>query len=416
MVIKRFLQKNKPCLILFASFLACDLIFVHNLFWQISPVAYEIHAVDYSIGFCSKLLPGAIYHLLIGKYDTTSLTFYIHTVTVLFMFLMSCLFQRVCYEIRDNKVFVFVLAVLLVPGCTITFNHLLLAEGYFDIYWIIFFSAALLMVRNRFTRLVIPALCFLMVLVHYGSFLSFVPLLLLIVLLKAVKAENVYDRKSYELIFAIALIVSTASFLYFVINETANLKIADYEAFKAFLRTRGVDRSDYFSWYLFKNTDVITVLDIDSNRAMEEILNGGDQVSKFSQIAHAIFALFKWTVVSSEYLYYIPLLFYVSPLFVISTVLVARYIKLFAANRLEKIIAVLLLLIPFLDAVEIFVASIDTQRWIGHAVLSLFTVITALGVIGDRRLITDVENRIIKPYTYIAVPYLIMYSVISLVN
>lgn len=416
MTIKRLLQKTKPGLIFFVGFVAFDLIFVHNLFWQVSPVAYEIHAVDYSVGFCSKLLPGAIYHLLIGKYDTISMTIYIHAVTILFMLLVSCLFQRVYYEINANKAFVFVLAAVFVPGSAITFNHLLLAEGYFDVYWIILFSVALLILRNEIARWFIPALCFLMILVHYASFLSFVPLLLLIVLLKAIKTDNEFDRKSYKLVFAIAFMVSVVSFLYFVINETANIKMEDYEAFKAFLRTRGVERSDYFSWYLFKNTDVITVLDIDSNRAMEEILNGGDQVSKFSQIAHAIFALFKWTVITAEYLFHIPEILFVSPLFVMSTVLVVRYIKRYAANWMEKIIAVLLLLIPILDMAEIFVASIDTQRWIGHAVLSLFTVITTLGIVGNRRIISDIEDRVLRPYAYITIPYLIMYSVISVVN
>ena len=60
--------------------------------WRTGIVAYEFHAVDFSMGFGSFILPGAVYQRICGPINESSLTVY-HTVLLLVFFFVLRLFR-----------------------------------------------------------------------------------------------------------------------------------------------------------------------------------------------------------------------------------------------------------------------------------------------------------------------------------
>ena len=89
--IKRFLNAHRIFFGLFSFLLVYEIVIGNNLSpWRISEDFYVFYIVDFGMGLCSRLLPGAVYNLLVHKYDPGAVSVYATVLTVLFLLASVC--------------------------------------------------------------------------------------------------------------------------------------------------------------------------------------------------------------------------------------------------------------------------------------------------------------------------------------
>ena len=86
-VVLRQIKRHKIGLACFLYLLLYHWAYINNgTMWSVNPVTYSLYVMDYSMGFCSRILPGAVYGALIGKYEYAPVSAF---VTVFFLLLLA---------------------------------------------------------------------------------------------------------------------------------------------------------------------------------------------------------------------------------------------------------------------------------------------------------------------------------------
>ena len=57
--------------------------------WSSIGLTQSFHAVDYSMGFCARFLPGAVYQFIFGAVNETTLNLYLSVLMIVFFFVLS---------------------------------------------------------------------------------------------------------------------------------------------------------------------------------------------------------------------------------------------------------------------------------------------------------------------------------------
>ena len=401
---KDFFKTNKVFFVTFFSLALYHLFFMLDSVTQtVNPVAYEFHAVDYSLGFCTKLLPGAIYHLLVGKYNEKAMTVYVRIISLLLILLLSILAQRIYSALSDytkNSVLLFLVLCL---ACPCTFYYSLQFEGCLDAYWIILFLLCVLFAQNKILRWSIPLLVFLIVLVHEGAVLCYIPLTMLVLLLKAVCCEDKKEKAALFSVFALTVAVSVGAVGYFMLNNHVNVKVSDFEQLGKFFDSRNVTSRFYYEWYFF-----------------EASVDGGVHPDYFpdylfsssaSPLVQLIFKVLRqmyYTVSTSDYIRPLPQILYSLPLFAAPCVVLIKVVKQHSEKKMVRLLAVCFLLLPLLSIFSGLAFSNDVQRWFSHALICLLGGVIAVSCFTGANCFSEIETLIRKHYPII-VPYLIGY-------
>lgn len=372
MAIKSFFKKNKVWFITFIGLLIYDCLFIlGNFYIKANDVSYEFHSVDYSIGFCSKILPGAIYNFLVGKYDMTSMTIYFRALSVILIFLISCVVQWFYNLIADRKIKnIFLLFVFFLTG-PVTFWYFLYYEGTLDWYWLVFFLLAAVLLNNRVLRWLSPIFCALMVLVHNGSVLNYIPLLELIILLRCSVAEKRSEKISFAVIFAACVVFSVVPFVYFLSHDRTNCVFSSYQELDKWLEARGATKNAFYNWSFFGDSDQ------GKETWTYPVWLETDSTSSIVQFLHQLAMQVYITVTSTNYDIYLPALIYTLPVYAVFLSVIVSYIKQ-TSFKLRKFIGVCFFALPIINMSAIIFFSNDVLRWLGHAMICLIGSFMAL--------------------------------------
>ena len=101
--LKHFVFGHRYYFVILGLLLLYEWVVVGQLqIWRTGIVAYEFHAVDFSMGFGSFILPGAVYQRICGPINESSLTVY-HTVLLLVFFFVLRLFRSGADADRKKK-------------------------------------------------------------------------------------------------------------------------------------------------------------------------------------------------------------------------------------------------------------------------------------------------------------------------
>ena len=405
-MLKDVFQRNK---IFFVSFCALS---CYHLFFMLDSVtqtvnraAYEFHAVDFSLGFCTKILPGAVYHLLVGKYNERVMTVYVRVISLLIILLLSVLTQRIFSVLSDfSKSGVALFMILFLAGpCAV--YYCLQFEGCLDAYWLILFLVGVLCMEHTVLRWGIPLLAFLMVLVHEGAVLCYIPLLALILLLKTAVCENKKEKAPFLTLFALTVVVSLGAAGYFSAFNSANLKVADMKQLKEFLDGRDVFTRFYYEWYFFGASEE-NGLQSDFFPSYMFSASGSPLVQLVLKVCRQVY----YTVSTTDYTDPIPQIAYSLPLYAVLAAFLIRFIKR-TGQKLLKFTGVCFLLLPLLSVVSGIAFSNDVLRWFSHALLCLFGGAASVVCFADTDSFRELEARIGRRYL-IVVPYVIGYPVL----
>ena len=257
-------------LIAFLGFWFTAYIGGHNLFHletKMQFTFYELYLCDFSAGFCSRVIVGAIVSLFLDTVSVAQMTAIANGAVIVSFVLFAFIIGPVLRKGLRERAFIPVLLaiVLLFEPVIVQSNYLFL--GTLDVYTLILFLCTLCTYGTPLFYVVAPVFSALGLMVHYHYMFSFLP---------AVAALFVYDiflgeKKRARVLGTVGLGVTAASsgllFLYLVFFAKDHLKCTADEFYERMVSRFDVSPAarlwleklmngnvvfrDYFDYYIF---------------------------------------------------------------------------------------------------------------------------------------------------------------------
>ncbi|MBQ7639231.1 MAG: hypothetical protein IJS90_10065 [Clostridia bacterium] len=271
--VKRFLSGHRIFFGLFAFLLVYEAVIGNALApWRVNDHFFVFFTVDFSLGFCTKLLPGAVYRMIFKESDYNTAT--VCSVILLVLFFISlCVFLEKLIkrtDERDRSICLF--AVLLFITGPASFSLFVSWLGVIDVYWILISMLVFICMTKKQLWFLIPPLLVACVFVHYGAMICYIPMMLIMLLIKLTHCEDKKDRRLLWTVFCLGAALSAGFTLYFMINEHSNLVYPD-EEFDRIVKERGAKYTYYYDYNFYKNiTD-------ESGKVIGDYINEGSRIS-----------------------------------------------------------------------------------------------------------------------------------------
>lgn len=218
-------------------------------FWKIDNITYTYHLVDYSFGFATKLLPGAIYHVFFKDVDPKQLTAYLTVLLLLIFFAAALIVSKVFTKTADteNQKAVLILLLFFFSG-PCTFSIFSFELGMLDSYWLLLSIMFIAFLHQKQLRYFLPILFLLSLLVHFSSILAYIPFFFFLLLYETQKAEK-KEKRILAAITIISAAVVIAAFLYFLLNEEKNLVYSLTEFNQQLADRNRFGEEPYYTYY-----------------------------------------------------------------------------------------------------------------------------------------------------------------------
>ncbi len=207
------------------------------------------------MGFCSRILPGAVYSLLVGNYSMKAVSVYLTVLYFAFVFLLSFLIEKFLQAFPDNPKTCLVLVVLFLTG-PFTIEIFFKEFGMLDFHWALLFIISCFFLHNKYLKYLIPVTVALMIFTHYGALVCYVAAILLLILFYCTKAETGRERVSYLIVFFCSLFVGLGFTVYFMMNDTNNLTYTLEEFNDILINERNLPHRPltfYYDYYFYKH-------------------------------------------------------------------------------------------------------------------------------------------------------------------
>lgn len=357
--ITKFFQEHYYFLIFFLFLLFYSIIISgHCETWRVDSITYPYHVVDFSVGFSSRLLPGAIYTFLFENYNYESVSLYL-TGLVIFCFLVSAFFLEIfikSVEINYRKT-IFCLIIFFLSG-PFTFAIYINKFGMLDFYWLTIAALFMICLSNKKTYLFIIPLFISSVFIHFSVLLNFVPAFAIIMLCKVIYLKNQKEKRLLFVILIVSCIFAIGFALYFAFFERDNLNFT-LEEFNEFLISRGCEYLDYYDYSFYRDN-----INHDQYKGWLEIYTNEKStfynfISLLNQQIFITLALIPWKDL-------IRSLFLVSPLIVFYFDFLKSQIKMHNRNIPKKFLLFLIIVLFFTSLLGCFFST-DVNRWLSHS-------------------------------------------------
>lgn len=368
-VVLRRLKQHKIGLACFLFLFLYHWLYINNgAHWSVNPVTYSLYVMDYSMGFCSRILPGAIYGALIGNYEYKPVSAY---VTVFFLLLLAAIafFMERFFDAAapENKKTCLVLIFFFLSG-PFTFGILTREFGMLDLYWILFFAVALLILPRKRLKWLLPLCLIGMIFIHFAALVCYAAVLLVLLLFFAAKATDKTEKRQYYALFAVCFLITVGLSGYFIQFESENA-VYPVEEFNEILRSRGVTFPEYLDSTLYRMTDSSIATPV-HDYARYSVDPDSTGIIRFVQWI----LYYAWGAISfsQEYsrLWFLVLL--EIPVVTLLFSLLISYFRQKRGNKEKRLVIIVMLLLFFGTSASGFLFSSDNFRWMAHAVIGLF--------------------------------------------
>lgn len=404
-VIKNSLQKayknNKIAIFIFLF--ECIYLFLvpsNCRFWAVDNITYAYHAVDFSMGFCTKILPGAIYNFIFKNTSAFTMNLWQTILFLLFLAAVSLMLQKVLYKYRDTKAF-WLMIFLFLAG-PFTLSIFIVEFGMLDVYWVYFAIIAMAFLSDKRLEILIVPMAFLIILVHYSSIICYIPFIFLLLLYKI----TVSDKKEKTILIITSVLfvsVAFASLFYFLINETGNLTYS-MEDFNKILSSRGSDYFKYYDYAFYRDTSgegyALNNYGISDNPQISNVINVVIQQIILN------FALTDYKKHLFKFLLMCPIVFLLYKYFF-------SLVKQKERSGFQRIVFVgmmAMFLVTFLGGC---LFSTDIIRWASHALICLFASFMYVNYKEDKVNFKVCEKSIKRLPAAMIISYCIIYFLTS---
>ena len=317
---------------------------------RVGEVTYSFYAVDYSMGFCSRFLPGALYQALFPRLSQTFVNLWETIWIVAIWILLAFMLEKFYFRFRTHRATPLFLFLFLCGPCT--FGMFCNEFGMLDVHWLPFLFCAILCLQEKRCYPLLIVIPPILALIHYNAVICQIPFLLLLMLWQAARCRG-GERKLLFVCTALALLCGVGMTAYFVLYEKQNL-VWSMEDFNQILRDRGATYLVYFDYVLYGvHPDDVAYVDA-GNGVLTAVLQQIVMTLTLINVFPLLFAFF----ITSPVLY-----------------VIARYflccIKS-ADSRCERLALWGMLLMFPATVVANLLFSTDVIRWFSHAFLCLF--------------------------------------------
>ncbi|MGN1316889.1 MAG: hypothetical protein ACI4VW_07490 [Acutalibacteraceae bacterium] len=371
--------------------------------WQINDVTYCFYAVDFSLGFCSRIIQGAIHQLLFNTVNTTTVTVYWSAIFVftaaVICFLAEMIILKTEPEYRKTAIITFLF--FFTGPCT--FSMYFKVFGLIDFFWL--FSMALFFLvlqKKQLWFLTVPISVF-MIFVYYSAILCYVPLLAILLLYKIATETKKKDKKYLTAIFFASVILCLFFTFYFVFFERSNLNYT-MEEFDNILMSRGVEEGSlyYYNYSYYRHLDNFTE---NTGAYLPTVDENSSPLLAFKVIMQQLSVTFK--LIDFSHITLISLLL-ILPISAYIYRYIIREMKNTRDNKLKRFsLFCMLALFPF-TIITGLCLSTDVVRWISNAFTPLF--IAFIYVVFKNNDWKSVHNDINSvPLSYL-IPYYLVYA------
>lgn len=239
----RFLKFCREHKFFFCSFV---LLVFYNLIFamdctvkEVASVEYTYHLVDFGMGFCTKLLPGAVCAFFLGDAPSEkAVTIYYIVELLLFYVLLSFLVDRFIHSAPKGYTKLYIVLSLFFITGPCTFSIFAYCLGMLDFSWVLLSAVFIFVLSGKKTKWALPVLFFAALLVHLSAMIAYEELFALLVLYKWSTAENKKDGRAWGGIFWLSLAITGAAFIWFMLFEKKSLTYSVGE-FDALMRAKG---------------------------------------------------------------------------------------------------------------------------------------------------------------------------------
>ena len=378
---------------------------------SVSNVCYYFHTVDFSLGFCSRFLPGAIYHLFFRTPSPATAAVYETVLLVLLYAAVSLLLEKLMLAVpeRYRRAALVLLAFYLTGPAT--FAPYAYKIGMLDVYWLFLTVPFLLMLRNRYARLALPLLFLPAVMIHFGAMFTYVPFYALLILYEQTRARDKSDRRRLTAVFLAGCVLAAGLFLYFGVFEKSNVKV-DIDTFDQMMRERGVENTDYYDYALYGTGD-IDVRRINEFKDPNDPRAHVDPIILFPEHAdNAVVKLLNFFFYHLQMHYYLYTTLNTGPrtltqyalltvvllpaLFVLWRFFFVRSRRMKEeGQKLKRFVYVCLILFFPVATVGSMLISSDSTRWCFHVYFLMFTTLLYL-MYRERETVPEIISGILK--------------------
>ena len=342
--------------------------------WRTGVVAYEFHAVDFSLGFGSFILPGQVYQWICGPVNETSLTVY-HTALLLAFFVALAAFGErllLSVEKKDRTLAGTLLFLFFTGPCT--FSIFVTDLGMPEVYWVYLAALFFLCLAYRPLNLLVAPLCVLALLVNYAAMICYVPFFCILLLYKYSVETDKRSKRMLLASFILCVAVSAAFFAYIAPGTMKNMKLS-FEEYNALMRSRGVTELTYTDSLFYGHYEEDYPADFYAKMAASPFYTEGESLTRLQRLVN--FAVFRLNMVKFHLAQRSPLML-LAPLAAIMPVLIliSRFCLRELKNRENpKLRRFVFFCMPALFFVSILVSwplSFDFFKWLDFAFLPLF--------------------------------------------
>lgn len=344
--------------------------------WWVNPTTYALYVLDYSMGFCTRILPGAVYMALVGKYDYRCMSAFVMVFFLALLVLLSYFAEKL-YAAADGKErkTALVLLFFFLTG-PFTFGLFANTFGMLDFYWCFLFVAALLLLPKRRLKWMLPVFPACMIFVHYAAAFSYAALLLIMILFAAAKTEDRREKREYYVLFVLCALVTAALAGYFLVFDIENVAYPLEELDRILREERGALFPEYVESALYRLTDP----DV-AEKANDVGLYAADPNASGLVRFIQWFVFFIHGALSFAHSYdrlLFPVLLEL-PAVVFLLALLISWFRARKGNKELRFVALLMILFFFGGNMVAFLFAADNFRWMCHAVTGLFfSAFTAL--------------------------------------
>ncbi|MBQ6019162.1 MAG: hypothetical protein IJL26_03185 [Clostridia bacterium] len=340
----------------------------------VSEALYAFHVVDFSAGFCSKLLPGAVFRFFV-KNPTIEAACAFDCMLLLLFFLGTALLlgvrAKTFLDASGNRGMLFLFFFLCGPA---TFSVYASEPGFVDFYWLLFGLLFLLFLPRRstlFFLLPLPALC---VLTHFSAMLCAVPFFVILLLYRFGECADGKERALVALVGTASIALALALFFYLLLHEKSNL-VYSMEEFDRILQSRGVKVTSYFDYVFYDGGETVRRV-AQSGYAPMTAVGGGLFEKAFAAVKNqflwnvALLDKAGWRILPGR----AALLLLISPVVGLLFVFIRRRVRA-ETVKTKKLALSLSPMLFFLTLICGMLFSTDYSRWIALAVLPAFTFV-----------------------------------------
>lgn len=407
--LKNAFYEHRFGLFFFVFLMAYSFIVSGNMqVWKVDDLTYSFHAIDFSVGFCSRVLPGAICNWIFGTVSEAKVSVYM---TVLFIccflmiaFMLEKLFLRTETEHRYATI-IMIVFFLTGPGA---FTPHVRMFGMFDFYWLLLSVLSVIFLEHKYLRFAIIPCMFLMAFIYHGALICYIPFLVLVVLFKISITESKKEKAVLFIILAAAVAAAVAISLYMMVFEYDNVRLT-VDELKNMLQERGVTSTEYYEESFYSWTD--EQIEEEFGLGKEDFYLTTDADKGFSGMIKAMIQRvtihFRLKYIGKNLTHFIL----IAPVIFVIMKFLTNQLKENKANKLKSFCLFCAGGLFFFTTIVSGVMSTDRIRWLSNATVPLFAFVFYTlykGEETDRAKISSIIEAI--PMKLI-VPYYVFYAV-----